>query len=113
MDDQLSDILPEHTQQELLPLFQKARLITSNAVYNEDEASLLDILTKDRKRTVGLVQSSIIQELALGITHKATKIYKDIFNIEYRETKKYLKTLSTLLESYGMPELARALSQVA
>ena len=113
VDDQLSDILPEHTQQELLPLFQKARLITSNAVYEDDEASLLDILTKDRKRTVGLVQSSITQELALGVTHKVTKIYKDIFNIEDRETKKYLKTLSTLLESYEMPELAMALREAA
>ena len=113
VDDQLSDILPEHTQQELLPLFQKARLITSNAVYEDDEASLLDILTKDRKRTVGLVQSSITQELALGVTHKVTKIYKDIFNIEDRETKKYLKTLRTLLESYEMPELAMALREAA
>ena len=109
VDDQLSDILPEHTQQELLPLFQKARLITSNAVYVEIEASLLDILTKDRKRTVGLVQSSIAQELALGVTYKVSKIYKDLFNSEERETKKFLKTLSTLLVSHEMPELANAL----
>lgn len=109
VDDQLSDILPEHTQQELLPLFQKARLITSNAVYTEDESSLLDILTKDRKRTVGLVQSSIAQDIALGVTNKVTKIYQDIFNTEDREIKKHLKTLSTILESYEMPELANAL----
>ena len=113
VDDQLSDILPEHTQQELLKKKKKARLITSNAVYEDDEASLLDILTKDRKRTVGLVQSSITQELALRVTHKVTKIYKDIFNIEDRETKKYLKTLSTLLESYEMPELAMVLREAA
>ena len=109
VDDQLSDILPAHTQQELLPLFQKARLITSNTIYEDDEASLLDILTKDRKRTAGFVQPSITQELALGVAHKVTKIYKDIFNIEDREIKKCLKTLTILLESYEMPELANAL----
>ena len=109
VDDQLSDILPEHTQQELLPLFQKARLITSNAVYTEDEASLLDILIKDRKRTTGFMQPSIAQELALSVSHKVTKVYKDIFNIEDREIKKHLNTVSTILESNEMPEMANAL----
>ena len=109
VDDQLSDILPEHTQQELLPLFQKARLITSNAVYTEDEASLLDILLKDRKRTTGFMQPSIAQELALSVSHKVTKVYKDIFNIEDREIKKHLNTVSTILESNEMPEMANAL----
>ncbi|WP_180038228.1 hypothetical protein [Acinetobacter sp. YH12127] len=109
VDDQLSDILPEHTQQELLPLFQKARLITSNAVYTEDEASLLDILIKDRKRTTGFMQPSIAQELALSVSHKVTKFYKDIFNIEDREIKKHLNTVSTILESNEMPEMANAL----
>lgn len=109
VDDQLSDILPEHTQQELLPLFQKARLITSNAVYTEDEASLLDILIKDRKRTTGFMQPSIAQELALSVSHKVTKVYKDIFNIEDREIKKHLNTVSTILSSNEMPEMANAL----
>lgn len=108
VDDQLSDILPEHTQQELLPLFQKARLITSNA-YIEDELSLLDILTKDRRRGAGFVQPSLMQELVLTISGKVTRVYKDIFNNEEQEIKKNLKTLSTLLESYEMPELAKAL----
>lgn len=109
VDDQLSDILPEHTQQELLPLFQKARLITSNAVYTEDEASLLDILIKDRKRTTGFIQPSVVQELTLSVSHKVTKVYKDIFNIEDREIKKHLNTVSTILESNEMPEMANAL----
>ena len=109
VDDQLSDILPEHTQQELLPLFQKARLITSNAVYTEDEASLLDILLKDRKRTTGFIQPSVVQELTLSVSHKVTKVYKDIFNIEHREIKKHLNTVSTILESNEMLEMANAL----
>ena len=109
VDDQLSDILPKHTQQELLPLFQKARLITSNAVYSEDESSLLDILTKDRRRAVGLVQPSMMQEFALGISGKITRVYQDIFHNEDREIKKSLKTLGALLESYEMSELANAL----
>lgn len=109
VDDQLSDILPEHTQQELLPLFQKARLITSNAVYTEDEASLLDILIKDRKSTTGFIQPSVVQELTLSVSHKVTKVYKDIFNIEDREIKKHLNTVSTILESNEMPEMANAL----
>lgn len=108
VDDQLSDILPEHTQQELLPLFQKARLITSNA-YIEDESSLLDILTKDRKKGVGFVQPSLLQDLALTISGKVTRAYQDIFNNEEQVMKKNLKTLSTLLELYEMPELAKAL----
>ena len=108
VDDQLSDILPEHTQQELLPLFQKARLITSNA-YTGDESTLLDILTKDRRKSVGFVQPSLMQELALSISDKLTRVYQDIFNNEELEIKKNLKILSAVLESYEMPELAKAL----
>ena len=109
VDEQLSDILPEHTQQELLPLFQKARLITSNTVYTEDESSLLDILTKDRSKGYGFIQPSLVQELASGITGKVHKAYRDIFKSEEKEFEQSLKMLSTLLESYEMPELANVL----
>lgn len=113
VDDQLSDILPKHTQQELLPLFQKARLITSNAIYSDDESSLLDIfLTKDRRRGVSLVQPSMMQEFALGISGKVTRVYQNIFHNEDREIKKSLKALGAILESYEMPELANALKLI-
>ena len=84
-------------------------MITSNTIYTEDELSLLDILTKDRRRCVGLVQPSMVQEIALGISGKVTRVYQDIFHNEDREIKKSLKTLGNILESYEMPELANAL----
>ncbi|MHA3056604.1 hypothetical protein ACX1NT_01580 [Acinetobacter sp. ANC 5584] len=111
VDEQLSDILPEHTQHELLPLFQKARLITSNAVYTEEESNFLDILTKDRNsnKGYGFIQPSLMQELTSEITGRVQKTYRDIFNSEERELKQSLKILSTVLESYEMPELAKLL----
>lgn|SRR5690606_12027972 len=109
VDEQLGDILPEHTQQELLPLFQKARLITSNTTYTEDESSLLEILTKDRSKGYGFIQPSLIQELTSEITGKVHKAYRDIFKSEEKELEQGLKILSTLLESYEMPELVNIL----
>lgn len=109
VDEQLSDILPEHTQQELLPLFQKARLITSNTTYTEDESSLLEILTKDRSKGYGFIQPSLMQELTSEITSKVQKAYRDIFKNEEKELERSLKILSTLLESYEMPELVNIL----
>lgn len=109
VDEQLSDILPEHTQQELLPLFQKARLITSNTTYTEDESSLLEILTKDRSKGYGFIQPSLMQELTSEITSKVQKAYRDIFKNEEKELARSLKILSTLLESYEMPELVNIL----
>jgi len=109
VDEQLGDILPEHTQQELLPLFQKARLITSNTTYTEDESSLLEILTKDRSKGYGFIQPSLIQELTSEITDKVHKAYRDIFKSEEKELEQGLKILSTLLESYEMPELVNIL----
>ena len=109
VDEQLSDILPEHTQQELLPLFQKARLITSNTTYTEDESSLLEILTKDRSKGYGFIQPSLMQELTSEITRKVQKAYRDIFKNEEKELERSLKILSTLLESYEMPELVNIL----
>ncbi len=109
VDEQLGDILPEHTQQELLPLFQKARLITSNTTYTEDESSLLEILTKDRSKGYGFIQPSLIQELTSEITGKVQKAYRDIFKSEEKELEQGLEILSTLLESYEMPELVNIL----
>ncbi len=109
VDEQLGDILPEHTQQELLPLFQKARLITSNTTYTEDESSLLEILTKDRSKGYGFIQPSLIQELTSEITGKVQKAYRDIFTSEEKELERGLEILSTLLESYEMPELVNIL----
>lgn len=109
VDEQLGDILPEHTQQELLPLFQKARLITSNTTYTEDESSLLEILTKDRSKGYGFIQPSLIQELTSEIAGKVQKAYRDIFKSEEKELEQGLEILSTLLESYEMPELVNIL----
>lgn len=109
VDDQLSDVLPKHTIQELLPLFQKARLIISNVTLAEDEKSILDILTRDRRQGYGFTQPSILQELCIGITDKAQALYRDIFNSDEKEIKQSLKALSLVLESYEMPELAKAL----
>ena len=109
VDEQLNDVLPEHTQKELLPLFQKARLITSNTTYREDESSLLDILTKDRRHSYGFLHSSILQEFRVGITDKAQALYRDWFNSDEKEIKQSLNALSLVLESYEMPQLAKAL----
>lgn len=109
VDEQLRDILPENTVQELLPLFQKAKLIISNTTYLEDESSFLNTFIKDRRKCVGFVQPSLMQELALTISDKVTRVYQDIFNNEEKEIKSNLKTLSIVLESYEMPELVKAL----
>lgn len=110
VDEQLRDLLPENTVQELLPLFQKAKLIISNTKYLEDESSFLDILIKDRRKGVGFVQASLIRELALTISDKVTRVYQDILNNEEKEIKKNLKKLSIVLETYEMPELVKALN---
>ena len=109
VDEQLNDVLPEHTQKELLPLFQKARLITSNTTYREDESSLLDILTKDRRHSYRFLHSSILQEFRVDITDKAQALYRDWFNSDEKEIKQSLNALSLVLESYEMPQLAKAL----
>ena len=110
VDEQLRDLLPENTVQELLPLFQKAKLIISNTKYLEDESSFLDILIKDRRKGVGFVQASLMRELALTISDKVTRVYQDILNNEEKEIKKNLKKLSIVLETYEMPELVKALN---
>lgn len=110
VDEQLRDLLPENTVQELLPLFQKAKLIISNTKYLEDESSFLDILIKDRRKGVGFVQASLMRELALTISDKVTRAYQDILNNEEKEIKKNLKKLSIVLETYEMPELVKALN---
>lgn len=109
VDEQLRDILPENTVQELLPLFQKAKLIISNTKYLEDESSFLNTFIKDRRKCIGFVQPSLMQELALTISDKVTRVYQDIFNNEEKEIKSNLKTLSIVLESYEVPELVKAL----
>ena len=110
VDEQLSEVLPKDTVTELLPLFQKARLITSNVTLAEDEKSILDILTRDRRLgSTGLVQFDIFSTLRMGISSKANSLYRDIFNIDEKEMKKSLNDLSVILESYELPELAKAL----
>ena len=109
VDEELKDILPENTQQELAPLFEKARWITSNRVYSDNERSLLDILTQDRRKHRGLVERTVIQELTSEIGKRAEKTYREIFNCEARELEQQLKTLTVILSSYQMPELAQIL----
>lgn len=109
VDEQLSDVLPEHTQQELLPLFQKAKLITSNTMYTEYESSILDILTRRQKMGVGIVQEDILSTLRMGITSRVNSLYRDILNLDEKYAKKSLDNLSVILESYELPELAKVL----
>lgn len=109
VDEQLSDVLPEHTQQELLPLFQKAKLITSNTIYTEYESSILDILTRRQKIGVGIVQGDILSTLRMGITSRVNSLYRDILNLDEKYAKKSLVNLSVILESYELPELAKVL----
>ena len=60
IDEELRDILPEHTISELAPLLQKARLITSN-VSSETDKSILDIFSQNRDSGhPGFVKPSII-----------------------------------------------------
>ncbi|MFW1859939.1 hypothetical protein [Acinetobacter defluvii] len=109
VDEQLSDVLPEHTQQELLPLFQKAKLITSNTIYAEDESSILDILARRQKMGSGIVQVDILSTLRMGLTSKVNSLYRDILNLDEKDVKKTLVNLSVILEAYELPELAKVL----
>ena len=111
IDEELSDILPEHTLTELAPLLQKAKLITSNATIADNDTSLLDIFNRPRGGHPGFVKPSIIGELIHGIGNKVSEIYRDTFNIDEKETRKILQELVNVLEQYEMPELAQALKE--
>jgi hypothetical protein len=111
VDEELSDLLPEHTLAELAPLLQKAKLITSNATMSNNDTSLSDIFNRPRGGGYGMVEPSIIGELIHGIGNKVSEIYRDTFNIDERETRKVLQELVTILEQYEMPELAQALKE--
>lgn len=111
VDEELSDLLPEHTLTELAPLLLKAKLITSNTTIADKDSSLLDIFNRPRGGRYGLVEPSIIGELIHGLSNKFSEIYRDTFNIDEKETRKILQELVNVLEQYEMPELAQALKE--
>ena len=111
MDEELKNILPVHIQQELSPLFQKARLFSSHSSLEEIDTILFNRLDRKYKddQGFGLHQPSLLNELQRGIADKFQTIYEDIFKIEEKETKLELNKLSLVLESNEMPELASLL----
>lgn len=111
MDEELKNILPVHIQQELSPLFQKARLFSSHSSLEDLNTSLLKNLDQKHKggQGFGLHQPSLLNELQRGIADKFQTIYEDIFKTGEKETKMELNKLSLVLESNEMPELASLL----
>lgn len=111
MDEELKNILPVHIQQELSPLFQKARLFSSHSSLEDLNTSLLKNLDQKHKggQGFGLHQPSLLNELQRGIADKFQTIYEDIFKTGEKETKMELNKLSLVLESNEMPELANLL----
>lgn len=111
MDEELKNILPVHIQQELSPLFQKARLFSSHSSLEDLNTNLLRNLDQKHKggQGFGLHQPSLLNELQRGIADKFQTIYEDIFKTGEKETKMELNKLSLVLESNEMPELASLL----
>lgn len=108
VDEELQDVLPKQMLQELAPLFQKAKLFSSNAVMqHKTETNLLDILKSSNHR--GILQPSILGQITQGISDKVTEIYRDTFNIEQKESHRMLTKLAIILEQYDMKELALSL----
>ena len=110
MDEELKNILPVHIQQELSPLFQKARLFSSHSSLEDLNTSLKNLDQKHNGgQGFGLHQPSLLNELQRGIADKFQTIYEDIFKTGEKETKMELNKLSLVLESNEMPELASLL----
>lgn len=108
VNEELQDILPKHTMEELAPLFEKAKLITSNAIMDGKEKSILDILNRSQKYP-GFVQPSIVTELISNMSEKVNGIYRSVLSIDEKEIQSALKQVVIVLENCELPELAQAL----
>ncbi len=108
VNEELQDILPEHTMEELEPLFEKAKLITSNAIMHGKEKSIMDIFNSSPKH-LGFSQPSILGQLISNIGEKANGIYRDALHLDEKEIRSALKQVVIALENCELPELAQAL----
>jgi len=108
VNEELQQILPAHTLEELAPLFEKAQLITSNAMMQGQEKSILDIFNSSPKHP-GFVQPSILGQLISNVTEKVNGIYRDVLHLDEKEIQPALKQLAIILEKHELPVLAQAL----
>jgi len=108
VNEELRDILPAQTMDELSPLFEKAKLMTSNAVMEGKEKNLLDIFSSSSKHP-GFVQPSILGQLISNIGGTVNSIYRDVLHLDEKEAQSKLKQVVIILENNDLPELAQAL----
>ncbi|WHP06693.1 hypothetical protein QLH32_04260 [Acinetobacter corruptisaponis] len=107
---ELRDVLPTHMLTELSPLFEKARLITSDTVMQNKEQSIIDILNPP-SGNFGVIQPSVFGQLIHHLSGKVNEIYRDALNLDEKEAKNLLAQLAVVLETHELPELAQAIKQ--
>lgn len=108
VSEELKDVLPRHMLSELEPLLEKARLVSSNAVMENNDKSLLDIFNHSAGQR-GLIEPSILSQLVGGVSTKVNGLYRQTFKRDEKEIRQSLQQVATILESHAMPELAQIL----
>lgn len=109
VNKELRDVLPQHILTELNPLFEKAKLITTNKTMQNPEKSILDIFNSDDH--LGAMRPSIVGQLINHIGDSVNEIYRDVLNLDEKEAQPVLEQLAVILETNELPELAQALKQ--